>query len=362
MKFTVLIFFLFLFFPASGSAQGVEGDALTEKTGRKLTESQMISEAKKHLEELSRKGEFSGSVLIASGGKPIFSEAYGLADRDRGIVNKTDTKFNLGSINKLFTILAVGILADEGKLSFADRLGKHLPDYPNKEAREKVTIEHLLTMQSGIGDIFGPKYETTPKSKLRSIKDYLPLFENEPLAFEPGTDRQYSNGGFLVLGAIIEKISGKTYYDFVRQRIFKPIGMSDTESFESGERVANMAEGYMFSEESKKLINNVATRPARGSSAGGGYSTAPDLLKFANALESGTFPTPKSLNSVRDPMLNGLGQGILRFAGGAPGINATISNKIKGKYTLIVLSNLDPPSANQASRKIDGLIESIESD
>ncbi len=311
-----------------------------------------IPKIENYLADLNQKDEFSGSVLIAKNGKPIFSKAYGFANKELKTPNKIDTKFNLGSINKLFTVLSIGILADEGKLSLNDKIGKHLPNYPNKNAREKVTITHLLTMSSGIGDIFGAKYNSTPKNKIRTTNDYLKLFASSPLAFEPGTSRQYSNGGFLVLGAIIEKVSGQTYYDFVHERIYKPIGMKDTDWFESDKTTPNMAEGYMFSKSQNKRINNVTTRPARGSSGGGGYSTAPDMLKFANAIESGKFPIPKALSQIKDRMVNSLNNRALRFGGGAPGINAGIRSKVAGNYTIIVLSNYDPPSASKVSRQI----------
>jgi len=321
---------------------------------KKLTEKETLDKIEKYLKELSKKDEFAGSVIVAKDGKPIFSNAYGYADQESKRKNNLETKFNLGSINKLFTMLAIGILADEGKLSFSDTIGKYLPSYPNKKAREKVTIKHLLTMSSGIGDIFGDEYEATPKSKLRNIKAYLPLFASKPLAFEPGSDRRYSNGGFLVLGAIIEEASGQTYYDFVRERIFKPIGMNDTDSYESDATIPNRAEGYTYSDEQKKRVNNLPMRPARGSSGGGGYSTAPDLLKFSNALEFGKYKTPESLKRSEDQILNGLASGRLRFAGGAPGINAMVLNNIGDGYSVVVLSNYDPPAASSVASRIRG--------
>jgi CubicO group peptidase (beta-lactamase class C family) len=331
----------------------VPEDELNDDSDKKgLSGEELVKTVGEYLENETKKDEFSGTVLIARAGVPVFEKSYGFANRKSQITNKTDTKFNLGSINKLFTMLAIGILADEGKISLDDKLGKHLPDYPNKDAREKVTITHLLTMSSGIGDIFGAKYDATPKAKLRTTKAYLPLFASEPLLFEPGSDRRYSNGGFLVLGAIIEKVSGKSYYDFVRERIFKPLEMKNTESFEADKKIPNMAEGYMTSGNGKGRINNIKTRPARGSSGGGGYSTAPDLLKFSNAIENGKFSVPKSLGKVNDPMLGGLFNKKLGFGGGAPGINAIISNKIGGDYTIIVLSNYDPPTASKTARQI----------
>ena len=342
------------------SLQEASEDDLSEEASKRISKSELISAIEEYLKSLDAKDEFSGTVLLAEKGKPIFLKAFGLANIEKKIPNNSDTKYNLGSINKLFTILSIGLLADEGRISFDDKIGEILPNYPNKDAREKVTIRHLLTMSSGIGDIFGDEYEATPKSNLRTTDSYLPLFASKPLAFEPGTDRQYSNGGFLVLGAIIEKVSGQTYYDFVRERIYKPIGMSDTEAYESGATINNLAEGYMYSEEKKARINNVSTRPARGSSGGGGYSTAPDMLKFANAIESGSFPMPNSLKQMKDPLIGDLARGVIRFGGGAPGINASIENRVADKYTIIVLANYSPPTASKVSRKIRGLLKRVE--
>jgi CubicO group peptidase (beta-lactamase class C family) len=318
---------------------------------RVLSETELLPAVEKYLDELAKADKFSGVVLIAKNGKPLFTKAYGPADRAKNIPNKVDTKFNIGSENKIFTQLAIGMLADEGKLALSDKLGKFLPDYPNKQAAEKVTVEQLLAMRSGIGDFFGPEFQAADKSKIRKINDFLPLFAAKPLLFEPGTKNQYSNGGYIVLGAIIEKVTGKSYYDFVRERIFTPAGMSDTESYEIDASIANMAEGYSRNLTPGQLVNNRPERAARASSAGGGYSTAADMLKFANALESGKLAIPKSLAGSSDPMV-AMAAGGIGIAGGMPGANAAFETRVKGAYTIVVMSNLDPPSAESVSRQI----------
>jgi CubicO group peptidase (beta-lactamase class C family) len=231
-------------------------------------------------------------------------------------------------------------LIEQGKLAWDDKLGKFLPDYPNRDAREKVTIKQLVEMQSGIGDFFGAKFDAMPKERIRSINEYLPLFAEKPLAFEPGTSRAYSNGGYVVLGAIIEKITGQTYYDYVRDHIYKPAGMTDTDCYISGAGTPNLAEGYRRNDKGER-VNNVDTRPGRGSSAGGGYSTAEDLLKFANALREYKLLSPEGSRRI-------LGRAAV--AGGAPGINAEL--EIAPVYTIIVLGNYDPPNASNVSRHI----------
>jgi CubicO group peptidase (beta-lactamase class C family) len=306
---------------------------------------EFLSTTEKYLNEQATGDNFSGVVLIAKDDKPIFSKAYGLASKETKTPNNSDTKFNLGSINKIFTRIAIGQLVKQGKLAFDDKLSKYLPDYPNKDAAEKVTVRHLVTMKSGIGDFFGEKFVAMPKDKLRKNSDFIPLFSDQPLAFEPGTSEQYSNGGYILLGAIIEKVTGKSYYDYVRENIFKPAGMTNTESFETDKMPANTANGYTRRNPKGELLNNVDTRPYRGSAAGGGYSNAEDLMKFSLALKSGKLTIPDDDGNPRKDA--GIG-----IAGGANGINALLLVNVQTGYTIIVLSNYDPPSAEKVGTQI----------
>jgi len=298
-----------------------------------------IAAVRGYLKEKARADEFSGVVLVALSDRVVFHEAFGYADRDKKIPNRKDTKFNLGSISKNFTRLAVLKLIRGKKMSPSDPIKKFLPDYPNAEAAEKVTVRHLLEMTSGIGDFFGPRYEETPKEKIRSIQDYLPFFADLPLAFEPGAASRYSNGGYIVLGAIIEKASGLDYYAYVREHIFKPCGMMDTDSYARDAEVPNMACGYTRESEGGPWVLNHATLPGRGSSAGGGYSTAEDMLRYVRCLGSGKVFLPEAVNG-------------LRISGGAPGISSELHWNPGRKAVVIVLTNLDPPAAADACRRI----------
>jgi CubicO group peptidase (beta-lactamase class C family) len=339
-------------------------------SSKPTTDTELISTASNYLDQQVQADEFSGVVLLAKNGKPIFHKAYGLANKTYNAPNQLDTKFNLGSINKIFTKIAIAQLAEQGKLTFDDPIGKHLPDYPNRDAAAKVTIQHLLNMSSGIGDFFNEKYENTPKNKIRGIKDYLPLFANDPLEFEPGTKRRYSNGGYIVLGAIIEALSGQDYYTHVREHIFKPAGMENSDSYELDALAPNIATGYTRrasadGREAAVRRSNIYTAPARGSSAGGGYSNAEDLLKFTLALQNGKLlnseysawifagrdaaPPSRTNGKATSTKITGGGLGI---AGGAPGINAILEMDIASGYTIIVLSNYDPPSAERVGRQI----------
>ncbi len=335
-------------------------DRAANKNQPSLTEAEFIAETGKFIDELVKNDEFSGVVLITKNEKPIFAKAFGLANKDTGTPNRLDTKFNLGSLNKSFTQVAVGQLVKQGKISYDDKLGKYLPDYPNQEAAEKVTIRHLLTMTSGVGDIFGDKYFATPKEKLRNIRDFIPLFSDKPLAFEPGTKNRYSNGGYILLGAIIEKVTGKSYYDYVRENIYKPLGMTNTDFYESDKTIPNTAEGYtkegVKSDDKKTRRNNLDTRPTKGSSAGGGYSTAEDLLKYSLALQSGKIQIPDETPALKDSNGKFLGMSI---AGGAPGINAVLDIIPGAGYTIVILSNYDPPSAEKVDKQLGNYLGRI---
>lgn len=292
-------------------------------------------------DSLSASNQFSGVVLLAKDGLPLLERAYGYADRDQKIPNTIETKFNVGSINKTFTRLAILMLAAKGQLSLDDPIGKFLPDYPNRNAAERVTIRHMLDMRSGIGDIFGERYDRTPKEQLSALKDFLPLFADLPLQFEPGEGRRYSNGGYIVLGLIIEKASGTDYYTFVRENIFRPAGMGNSDWYFRDAEMPDRATGYVARE--GNLESNHTSLPARGSSAGGGYSTARDLLAYTVALRDGR------IGSTGYGAEEGLG-----IAGGAPGINAVLEWNPRSGYALIVLSNFGPPAAQQIAQRVRG--------
>lgn len=317
-----------------------------------LTETQMQEELRAYMKGLVEKDEFSGVVLVAMGERPIFREAYGVASKEYRVPNQVDTRFNLGSINKFVTQIAVEQLVGRGLLSYDDTIGKHLPDYPNKEAASKVTVRHLVDMTSGIGDFFGEKYQATPKNEIRDLKDYLPFFAEEPLLFEPGTSSQYSNGGYVVLGLVIEKASGQTYFDYVRDNIYTVAGMRATEHIEADLPAENVASGYTLAPAGHNITgdyqrNNIYSRPARGSSAGGGYSTADDLVRLLAALRAGELGAPEATETV-----SGRGVGL---AGGAPGISAYLGTA-DGGYVVVVLSNYDPPAAPRVGEKVRRLL------
>lgn len=325
------------------------------ENSKPLTEKEFVETTDNLIDSAVKADEFSGVVLVAKADKPLYNKAFAMANKEKNLANNVETKFNLASIGKVFTQVVIGQLLKQNKISLDDKLGKFLPDYPNKEAREKVTVRHLLTMTSGIGDIFNEKFMKTPKDKIRSINDYVSLFADQPLAFEPGTKSQYSNGGYILLGAIIEKVSGQSYYDYVQKNIFDPLEMKNTKYFESDEKVENLAEGYTdMGAEKGKRRNNLDTRPAKGSSAGGGYSTAKDLLKFSLALQTGKIELPEGtpVRKTPDGKFSSFG-----IAGGTPGMNTVLN--IQNGYTTIILSNYDPMSAEKIGERISSNLKRL---
>ncbi len=290
------------------------------------------------VDSLAKLDQFTGVVVVAQNGVPQFERAYGMADRDAGRANDLETSFNIGSINKLFTQIAIRQLADAGKLNVDSSLARAWPDYPNQDVARKVTIRQILTMRSGIqGNIFA-----APAGKTRhdvvSLQDYFELFRTEPLQFEPGSKQQYSNAGYIVLGLLIEKLSGENYYEYVRRHIYEPAGMGQTGSWRVDRWPANTALGYT-KDSVGALSRNTDLLPGKGSSAGGGYSTAHDLLRLLNALrEHKVASAPEA--------------GMVGIAGGAPGLNAAVEGGLPGGYDVIVLANLDPPAAERVAKLI----------
>lgn len=267
----VLYTWLIMQLPAMLAAQS--GDPLAVITAR-------------HLEQLAKTGHFSGVVLIAKDGKSVFSKAYGYANLSDSILNRVNTRFNLASMNKMFTGMAAVQLVQAGKLSLDAKVGQYLPDFANRAVADSVTIHQLLTHTSGMGN-FWEEHEKLAKEKLKTVDDYLPLFINKPLLFKPGTRYLYSNSGYTLLGKIIEQVSGLTYFDYVRQRIFLPAKMYDTDAFELDDALPRIAIGYIMSREHPgQWKNNTYLNVVKGGPAGGSYSTAADLLAFANAVLS----------------------------------------------------------------------------
>ena len=322
----------------------------------------LIAAVREKLKQDTAAGRFAGAVIVAKDGKPLFAEAYGLADRDRKVPNTLRTRFRIGSMNKMFTAVATLQLAQAGKLRLDEPLGTYLPDYPNKDVASKVTLHQLLTHTGGTGDIFGPEF-TAHRLELRTIGDYVNLYGKRGLKFEPGSRWEYSNYGFVLLGAVIEKVSGESYYDYVRKHVYDPAGMTSTGSEPESTAVADRSIGY--TDENGKLQPNTDTLPYRGMSAGGGYSTVEDLLRFANALQqhrlldahytelltTGKVDMPAGGRRYAYGFGDGMINGTRCFGhnGGAPGMNGDLAICPGNHVVVAVLANMDPGAAQNMS-------------
>ena len=345
---------------------------------------------------------FSGAVLIAQGDQILYQRAVGVANREQGTAMTLDTRLEIASMTKLLTRIAVWQLVQAGKLSLSDTVGKFLPGYPNAVVRSQVTVEQLLAHRSGIGSFWNETYMRS-LAELRSTDDYLALFQHDSLLFAPGTGEAYSNGGFVVLGAIIERVTGNSYHDYVEEKILRPAGMTRTAPYDRRGSRENTAVGYtsqplggpmpagdrrlagqtptpgtsgqggaprlrlmgpdgreLSPEEAREAMArraassaprrpNTEVQPGRSGPAGGHLTTVGDLFKLAQALTQ-----HRLLDSAHTVALFGARYATgedFRANGGGPGVNAEFSLYPSG-YLLVVLSNYDPPGATDVAEFI----------
>jgi D-alanyl-D-alanine carboxypeptidase len=327
----------------------------------RLSEAQTISALTAKMEDQLKEDRFAGAVLIGRRGRIVFQKAVGFANRESRTPNALDTQFRNGSMNKMFTATAVMQLVEAGKLSLDDTVGKVMTDYPNADVARTVTIRHLLGHTGGTGDFFGPEFMKN-RLTLKTHGDYVAMVGARAPLHEPGAEFRYSNYGMVLLGAIIERVSGLSYFDYVRTHVFEPAGMKSTGSLPESDTVPNRSTGYMRSNDA--WGPNTDTLPWSGTAAGGGYSTVGDFFRFAEALQSGKLVSNASLTQMIMPGLNSqygfgmslTGEGATRsfgHAGGAQGQNGDLRVFPESGYVIVALSNLDPPAA---SRMVDFIV------
>lgn len=331
-----------------------------------LNEQELADGTRQLLQRMTSADKFAGDVLIAKGGRVALARAYGFADREHRIPNTLHTRFGMASVAKMFTSVAILQLVEAQKIKLDDPVGKYLTEYPNREVASKVTIRELLNHTGGTGDIFGPELETHAQ-ELRTHEDYIRLLGSRPPRFEPGSRFEYSNYGYVILGAIIDRVSGQNYYDYVQNHVYIPAGMTSTAMPEPGdEPVADLSTGYT-KRGGTSWHSDRASPQFRGTAAGGGYTTVEDLLRFANALQdnkllsahdtellnAGDIATPIGIRysyGFEVATWNGLrcfGKGGL-----APGLDDSFNICPAAGYVVAVLANMDPP----AGQRISGFI------
>jgi CubicO group peptidase (beta-lactamase class C family) len=325
-----------------------------------LDRSTFLSQVQEYFAEASRAERFSGVVLVAEDDKILFQAAYGLADRERGIPNEIDTRFCIASMDKMFTAVATMQLIEAGRIHLNDPVEHFLPDYPNAQFAHEATVQQLLMHTAGAGDIFDPAY-AQPLREVRELADYVRIFGSRPESFHPGSNWAYSNYGYVLLGRIIETTADSRYEDVIQKQVFARASMTNTGAQSKPEDSGKVALRYTRVAGHWQLVTDPAT--ARRSPAGGSYSTAADLLHFANTLRAHGLVSPSGTRLLTTGRIGtgtgryGLGFqeqsiGDVRYvghAGDAPGISAELRMIEGSPYTLIVLSNFDPPAAPAAA-------------
>ncbi len=295
--------------------------------------------------------EPGAAVLIAKDGKILLRKGYGLANLELGVPVKPDMVFEIASVTKQFTAAAILLLQERGKLSVDDEITRYLTDYPAQG--QKITIDHLLTHRSGIPDYTGlPEWWPRMREDL-TVQQLMSLFKDKPLAFNPGERTAYSNSGYVVLGAILEKVSGKSYEDFIEQEIFAPLGMKQSRYGHNDEVVTGGVTGYDLGENGfNRAMYMSLTHPY---AAGALMSTVDDLALWTDALYGGKLLKPASLERMTTPAKlpsgrsTGTGYGlgiaseegkrIFEHGGGAPGFTTYLLYSPDQHMTVAVLSN-----------------------
>lgn len=340
-----------------------------------VPKSEIAKLAERALDQLADSADFSGCLTISDGAATIFEECRGLADRSFGAKADADTRFRIGSMNKMFTAVAIGQLVEAGKLRWDTRLAEMMPEYPDQAAAAKITVWQLLHHTAGSGDFFVPEFFQS-REKFVDPVDYLDLIARQPALFEPGADWSYSNAGYVLLGRIIENVSGQNYFDYIQQHIFAPAGMAAS-GYDTQEDVTpKLATGYfrdgVFATTWKA---NWLTLPFKGSPAGGGYSTNADLLRFASALRGGKLVGQATLEAMfadgvrvgPGAYASGFGERLSNnrhirgHAGGAPGMSANLAIVWETGAAVAITSNQgDTPTAMLLSERIADLLAAPE--
>jgi D-alanyl-D-alanine carboxypeptidase len=326
-------------------AQGQNDEAYAERAAA-LVESYVHSDL------------FSGSVMVAREGRLLLRKSFGLANREWNIPNTPDTKFRIGSVTKQFTAAAILQLVEAGKLKLDDPIPRYYASAP--AAWQSVTLRHLLTHTSGI-----PSYTAIPDfaaklSKVdRTPPEIIALTQDEPLEFEPGSQFAYDNTGYILLGYVIEKVSGQSYGQYLAEHVFGPLGMRDTGYDESTTLLPRRASGYRAGDQWGNAQYIAMSLPF---AAGGLYSSIDDLLVWDRALNAGKVIGPGSLQAMFNDYGHQYGFGwavrkqlerrLETHSGGINGFRSTLDRYPDDKLTVIVLANLETAPVEKIAREL----------
>ena len=299
-------------------------------------------------------GQFNGSILVADNGKIIYEKGFGMANMEWSIPNQPDTKFRIGSVTKQFTATLVLQLVEEGKIKLDGKITDYLPDY-RKDTGEKVTIHQLLNHTSGI-----PSYTSRPNFLAEvsrdpySVADFVKKFASGDFEFEPGSKFSYNNSGYFLLGAIIEKVTGKSYETVLKERILAPLGMSNTGYDHHATLIQKRASGYQKTPVG--YVNAAYLDMSLPYAAGSIYSTVEDLYKWEQSLYEDKIISVESKRLMFTPGLSNYGYGVviadqpigktdqktkvIQHGGGINGFNSLLTRLVDKHQTVILLDNV----------------------
>jgi len=327
-----------------------------------LDPSQIIPKIEEYMGAVEKIDRFSGTVLVAKDGKPIFSKGYGMANKEWDIPNSPQTAFRLGSITKQFTSAAIMLLQERGKLNTADPVCKYVAECP--ATWEPITIRHLLTHTSGIAN-YTDSPDFAKKAILPiSVNDLLADYKSKPLDFAPGEKFNYSNSGYHLLGVIVEKASGQSYKDFLQENIFTPLGLKDTGYDSHQNIIKRRAAGYKRNGDG--FVNAAYMDMLIPYAAGALYSTTEDLLKWEQALYTEKLLTKKSLDEMFTPLKGTYAYGwnvgkrgnrrSISHGGGIYGFATQLARFPDDKVTVVVLSNVEGASAGAVANNLSAIV------
>jgi CubicO group peptidase (beta-lactamase class C family) len=299
-----------------------------------------------------------GTILVAEKDKVLLSQGYGYADLEWKIANSLATKFRIGSITKQFTAASVLLLREKGKLKLEEPVRTYLPDAPR--AWDKVTVYNLLTHTSGIPNFTGLPGWDTYKLQDHTPQDSIALFRDKPLDFEPGAKFYYSNSNYILLGQIIEKVSGKSYADFLQENIFTPLAMTETGVDHASAILPQRAQGYESRPDGLQHTSYVSTTIPYA--AGFLYSTVGDLLKWERGLFGGSVLSAASLKTMTTPNMGGYGMGlfikdsahhgVITHNGSIEGFDTSLNFYPDKQLTVIVLGNVKTDAPDKIAEQL----------
>lgn len=301
------------------------------------------------------------AVMVTHKGKTLYHKAFGMANLELDVPMRPEHVFRIGSVTKQFTAAAILKLAEEGKLNIQDELTQFLPDYPTHG--KKITVEHLLTHTSGIQSYTDmPEWDPATHRKDFTPEELINYFKDKPMNFDPGTEFRYNNSGYVLLGYIIEKASGKTYGEYIRDAFFKPLGMKNSYYGDTEPLIKNRAAGYSQGDVEGTLVNSPFLSMTQPYAAGSLLSTVEDLNIWSQALHGGKVLQPASYQAMITPyklssgapnryayglqLGNLLGSLTIEHSGGIHGFLSDMVYLPKEELCVAILTNCDcePPS------------------